>query len=381
MAEEKQKSLGIVIKNAKTKKQKEEKKLYTIVSCCVSAIFLITILVPLLSKGEDKASSGMAYKSVAFDLADLAVDDEAERVLLEMQRYSDIPQQKIAGGLFDKKQKEERQELDKKEGIPAAPDNEYKEARQAKKRAQAKTRGVQRSPSYYSGKTTTTTNPGRLNTSSSGLSTGGGGASSATGTTWTSADKQGQKGTYAKNNNTLSTQQQIATAKDAIRGRVSGLMRTMQESQDAAKNENAEGAMQGASDAFTDPNIKAEGEEEENDAAQLMADAFDAKEFKKALNDPELADLQNKINEEKERQEQEKDPCLIPANKMSWECYWSQALLDLGKQVLQTGLNLLQSYGQAAINAQFNTNNTAGTNPTPTTPAPDVVPDPSAQQG
>ena len=56
MTEQKNKPAGLVIKTAATKKQKEEKKLYTIISCCVGAIFLLTIFVPLLSKDESKAS-------------------------------------------------------------------------------------------------------------------------------------------------------------------------------------------------------------------------------------------------------------------------------------------------------------------------------------
>lgn len=366
MKEQKTGNFGIIFKDAKTKKQKEEKKFYTIVSCCVSAIFLITIFVPLLSNNENKASENY-YKSKAFDLTDAYVEDEAEQVLLEMSKYSDIPQTKIAGGLFDKKQKEERQALDKKEGIPEAPDQEYKKARKKRRERLAKrTRGVSVSPKYGASRPTTT--PGIMQKSST---IRGEGSGSGVGTTWTSPDKQGQKANYGNNNNNNrgGSDSQQGNQKDRIQGRVSGIMRAAEESKEGANSQNLENAMDHAIQAFTDPGIEAEGEPEENDAQQLLAEGI-KEGFKKVANDQNLEDLKNEAEKAKERKEEEKDPCLRPANKMSFECYWGPALMKLGEQVVQAGLNLLQAYGQAAINAHFNQQ-------TPTTT---TTPDPAAAQ-
>lgn len=364
MTEQKPKSFGLIVKGSKTKQQKEEKKLYTIVSCCVSAIFLITILVPLLSKDEDK-SSGKAYKSVAFDLADLAVDDEAEKVLLEMQKYSDIPKQKIAGGLFDKKDKEERQEVDKTEGVPAAPDAEYKQARQIREKKQA--RGVSR-PATYTQRPRTTTTPGSL--TRGGMVSVGGGSTGTSATIWTSPDKAGQKGSNTKGStSTLGTQQLVAAT--GAKGRASGLLRAIEESQKGANSENADIAAQAASDAFTNNNIEAE-EDGLTDGMDEFAEQLNAEEFKKVANDKDLEDLKNEAEKEKEKTETEKDPCLSPKNKMSFECYWGPALLKVAEKLVDAGVGMLQAYGQAAINNHFNPQ-------TPTTPTPTAADQAAAQ--
>ncbi len=349
-----EKSFGLIVKNGKSKQQKDEKKLYTIVSCCVSAIFLLTILVPVLSGGEEK-SSGNSYKSVAFDLADLAVDDEAEKVLLEMGKYSDIPQTKIAGGLFDKKDKEERQEIDKTEGTPAAPDEEYKQARKVRERRQA--RGVSR-PATYTQRPRTQTNPGSL--TRGGMVSVGGGSSGVSTSIWTSQDKSRQQG--SKTNGSTSgiggTQQLVA--KNDIKGRVATLNRAIEESQRGAGAQNADIAAQAASDAFTNNNLEAE-DEGLVDGMDEFADKFNAEDFKKAVSDKDLQDLKNEAEKEKQKTEEEKDPCTKPKNKMSFECYWGPALLKLGEQIIQSGLNIVQAYAQASIDAKFgnnkNTNN------------------------
>jgi len=328
MTEQKPKSFGLILKGPKTKQQKQEKKLYTIISCCVSAIFLITIIVPLLSKGEDKASAA-GYKSVAFDLADLAVDDEAEKVLLEMQKYSDIPKQKIAGGLFDKKDKEERQEIDKKEGLPAAPDGEYKQARQVK---QAK-KGVSRAP-VYSQRQNTRTSTGSL--TKGGMVSASGGSSGTSATIWRSDDKAAQKGYNTKGSGSFGTQQLVAAT--GAKGRPSGLLKAIEESQKGANAQNADTAAQAASDAFTNNNLEAE-EDDLKDGMDELAEAFNAEDFKKAVSDKDLQDLKNAAEEEKKKEEEKKDPCSLPENKMSFDCYWGPALADMAMRILETAVN------------------------------------------
>ena len=340
MTEQKNKPAGLVIKTAATKKQKEEKKLYTIISCCVGAIFLLTIFVPLLSKDESKAS-GRAYKNVSFDLADLAVDDEAEKVLLEMNKYSDIPKQKIAGGIFDKKDKEARQEADKTEGVPAAPDADYKVARDIKQAK--KNKGVARAP-IYSQSAKAATAKGNL--SKGGMVSASGGSSGVSSSIWTSPDKSGQKGAKGAASGAFGNQQLIAAT--GAKGRASGLLRAIDESKRGANSQNADTAAQAAADAFTNNNLEAE-DDGLADGMDELADAFNAEEFANALNDKELTDLKDDLEKEKEKQENKNDPCSQPENKMSWECYWGPALANLATEVLKTAV-------QTGINAAINSN-------------------------
>ncbi len=357
MTEQKQKSFGLILKSAKTKQQKEEKKLYTIVSCCVSAIFLITILVPILSGGEEK-TSGNSYKNVAFDLADLAVDDEAEKVLLEMSNYSDITKQQISGGLFSKKQKEKRQEVDKKEGLPPASDKEYKKARERKTAQQAKRTGVSR-PTTYSQRPRTQTATGSFTRGSNASVSGG--SSGVSTSIWTSPDKKQQGSKANGSTSNIGTQQLVAAT--GAKGRASGLIHAIEESQKGANSQNADIAAQAAADAFTNDNVEAE-DEDLPDAAEELAEAFNADEFKKVANDKDLEDLKNEAEKEKQKTEEEKDPCTKPKNKMSFECYWAPALLKVAESVVNAGLNIAQTYATASINNKFGTSTTP--NPTAT---------------
>ncbi len=337
MAEEKQKSFGIILKDSKTKKQKEERKLYTIVSCCVSVIFLITIFVPFLTNGEEK-SSGKAYKNIAFDLADLEVDDEAERTLLEMNRYKDIPQQNLSGSLFTKKQKEERQQVDKVKGVPPAADKEYLQARKTKKKKQVK--GVKRPATTYTQRNSTKTSTGNM--SKSGMVSVSGGSSGVSGSIWTSPDKAGQNGgKNAKNGNigSYGSQQLVASANP--KGRISSLTRAVQESQRAADSNNSDVARQAVVDAFTDNNIEAEDGELEGEVEDL-AEKFNPEELKKLGNDKDLLDFKNDLDDAKDDAVANSDPCAEMKNKMSFQCFWGPALMDLVKAV-----------GIAAINYGF----------------------------
>lgn len=332
-----EKSFGLIVKNGKSKQQKDEKKLYTIVSCCVSAIFLITILVPVLSGGEEK-SSGNSYKSVAFDLADLAVDDEAEKVLLEMGKYSDIPQTKIAGGLFDKKDKEERQEIDKTEGTPAAPDEEYKQARKVRERRQA--RGVSR-PATYTQRPRTQTNPGSL--TRGGMVSVGGGSSGVSTSIWTSQDKSRQQGskTNGSTGGIGGTQQLVA--KNDIKGRVATLNRAIEESQRGAGAQNADIAAQAASDAFTNNNLEAE-DEGLADGMDEFADKFNAEDFKKAVSDKDLQDLKNEAEKEKDKKEDEADPCKSRNRAIRMECRREQFLEKIMEKLIDAAVDIATSY-------------------------------------
>ena len=326
----------------KTKQQTEEKKLYTIVSCCVSAIFLITIIVPLLSSGEDK-TSGNSYKSIAFDLADLAVDDEAEKVLLEMQKYSDIPTQKIAGGLFDKKDKEKRQETDKKEGIPAAPDTEYKQAR---KRKQAKSSGV--SKPIYTAKARPTTTTGSL-TRSNTIS-GGSGSSGVSTSIWRSDDKSKQQSGQKSNTGNIGTQQLVA-ATGARNKKATAFVHAVEESQKGANSQNADTAAQAAADAFTNNNVEAE-EDDLKDGMDELAEQFNADEFKKATNNNELTDLKNELDKENEDKKDEADPCKSRNKAIRMECRREQFLEKMMEKLIDAAVDIATSYATGEVSGR-----------------------------
>ena len=356
MAEQK-KDFGIVLKSAKTKKQKEEKKLYTIVSCCVSAIFLITIFVPFLTNGEEK-SSGSAYKNVSFDLADLATDDEAEKVLLEMNKYSDIPKQKVFGGLFTKKQKEERQEVDKKQGLPPAADSEYLEAR--KQKQSKRTRGVSRTPVYTQRQITKT--PTGTMTKGGMVSTSGGSSGVST-SIWTSQDKAGQKGTSNTKGSTGSFGTQQLVAATGAKGRASGLLRAIEESQKGANSQSADVAAQAAADAFTNNNLEAE-DGDLQDGMDELAEKFNADELKRILNDKDLTDLKDTLDDAKDKAENDGDLCKSRKKADRMQCLREKmleqvvkGLIDLAKSAASTAIN-------AAINAKYgiNTNNSNNSN-------------------
>lgn len=301
MTEKKEKELGIVMRGPKTSKQKEEKKFYTIVSCCVGAVFLLTIFVPLLAK-SDKGAADLYRNYNAYDLVDLATDDEAERVLLEMNQYSDIPGAHITDTLFSQEEKEERQEDDEEYGTPGAPDKEYQEGYQRKEFRRKNTSSYRNSGG---GRTTTT--PGKLSTGNSISSRGGGGGLTAT-NTWTSADKNKQQA--GKNNNNFTANEKKQLTASVPKGRSQNtFLKSITESKDAANSKDFNAAANKAADAFTNQNIEADKDENLKDGIDLLGDKFNEDALKGALNDDALTDLENKINEEKDKAEKEEDPC------------------------------------------------------------------------
>lgn len=305
MTEKKEKELGIVMRGPKTSKQKEEKKFYTIVSCCVGAVFLLTIFVPLLAK-SDKGAADLYRNYNAYDLVDLATDDEAERVLLEMNEYSDIPGAHITSTLFSQEDKEDRQADDEEYGTPGAPDEEYSAGQKARER-KLSSRAItsQRGVSRNTGRNATTTTPGKLSTGSP-ISTRGGGLTATN--TWTSADKNKQQA--GKNNNNFTANEKKQLTASVPKGRSQNtFLKSITESKDAANSKDFNAAANKAADAFTNQNIEADKDENLKDGIDLLGDKFNEDALKGALNDDALTDLENKINEEKDKAEKEEDPC------------------------------------------------------------------------
>ena len=341
-----QKKLGVVIKSAKSRQQKDEKKLYTIISGCVAVVFLLSIFVPLLSSGEDKSPS-QRYKEAVFDLADLAVDDEAEKVLLDMKKYSDIPEKQISGSIFTKKEKEVRQKKDKLEGIPAAPDEEYKQARKTRNTRKSN-RKTSRTPAYRQSNSSATKKTTTGNLSRSGMVSISGGSSGVSSSVWTSQDKSGQKNSAAKGSTgSLGTQQLVAST--GAKGRSSGLLRAIEESKKGADSKNADVAAQAATDAFTNNNIEAE-EDDLKDGMDALADQFNADEFQKALNNNDLTDLKNEAEKEKEKNEnKDADPCKSRNKAIRMECMREQFLEKLMEKLVDAAVDVAQAYAEKGL--------------------------------
>lgn len=335
MTEKKEKELGIVMRGPKTSKQKEEKKFYTIVSCCVGAVFLLTIFVPLLAK-SDKGAADLYRNYNAYDLVDLATDDEAERVLLEMNQYSDIPGAHITDTLFSQEEKEERQEDDEEYGTPGAPDKEYQEGYQRKEFRRKNTSSYRNSGG---GRTTTT--PGKLSTGSSISTRGGGGGLTAT-NTWTSADKNKQQGIRSNKTDTFGNKQQLTVS--APKGRSQNtFLKSITESKDAANSKDFNAAANKAADAFTNQNIEADKDENLKDGIDLLGDKFNEDALKGALNDDALTDLENKINEEKDKAEKEEDPCKSKDRATRLTCKSEEMMEKLFDKFLDLASKLIEN--------------------------------------
>ena len=335
MTEKKEKELGIVMRGPKTSKQKEEKKFYTIVSCCVGAVFLLTIFVPLLSK-SDKGTSDLYRNYNAYDLVDLATDDEAERVLLEMNEYSDIPGAHITSTLFSQEEKEERQEDDEEYGTPGAPDKEYQEGYQRKEFRRKNTSSYRNSGG---GRTTTT--PGKLSTGSSISTRGGGGGLTAT-NTWTSADKNKQQA--GKNNNNFTANEKKQLTASVPKGRSQNtFLKSITESKDAANSKDFNAAANKAADAFTNQNIEADKDENLKDGIDLLGDKFNEDALKGALNDDALTDLENKINEEKDKAEKEEDPCKSKDRATRLACKSEEMMEKLFDKFTDLAITLIEN--------------------------------------
>lgn len=326
----------LIIKGPRTQKQKEERKLYTIISCCAGAIFLIALIFPLMSNGGQKPSD-MAYSSFsAPDLADQYIDDESEKILLEMNNYSDIPQQKVAGGIFSEKSKEERQKSDATKGLPSAPDEEYKKA--YSKANARRTARISRAASS-GGRTATTM--GSMKTGS--MASVSGASSGVSASIWTSEDKKKQQA-GAKTGSTLgSLGTQQLTASIGNKGRSNSFIKAAEKSAEAAKSENYDTAGQLAAEAFTNEGLKAE-DEDLTEGMDKFAENFDSEKLGKALNNDALTDLKNEMDKEKDKADKEEvDPCKSKDNATRRACQRDELLLDIFGKLTDTALSIVET--------------------------------------
>ena len=337
MTEEKK---PLIIKGPKTKKQKEEKKFYTIISCCVGAIFLITLIFPLISNSNQKPSE-IAYSSFSEpDLANQYIDDESERILLEMNNYSDIPEQKVAEGLYSKEEKEARQKEDEEKGIPAAPDEEYKKSYS---KARARVKAAKLANSARSASSTTTA---KGNMKDSKMATAPGGGSGVTSSIWTTPDKKNQQAGNKTGNRTTDIKTQQLTASLDKKGRSNSFIRAAEKSSEAGQalnKGNNDSASQLATEAFVNDSLKAE-DDDLTDGMDAFAENFDSEKLEKALNNDALTDLQNEMDKEKDKSDKtEVDPCKSKDNATRRACKRDELLGDLFKKMADTALEIVKT--------------------------------------
>ena len=325
MSEEKQKDLGIIMRSAKVSKQKETKKLYTIISCCVSVVFLLSVSFAFFSKDEQKESAEV-YNNISYDLSDLPVEDEEEHAFLNIKKYKDIFKKKIKGGLFSKKQKEARQKKDKEEGLYDGPDEEYRTARREKRA----TKNQASRPAY-----TTRNSSGSL--SKGGMVSTSGGSSGVSGSTWSSRDKTAPKpAPQAKTGNN----QLVASVG---KGKAATLLRAIEESKKGADSNDADISARAVADAFTNNNLEAE-DGDLKEGMDEFADQFNAEAFKGAVNNNDLTDLKNEAEKAKKKKEEEGDPCKSTNKTIRMECKREQFIEKMMETLLDAAVGIATAY-------------------------------------
>ena len=289
---------SIIMRNGGKRKNKNT-QIYTWGACILVVVFLLSLTVAVKGN-KHKDNSQEAYRKQAFDLGKMPFsDDEAEKYLLASARYEDIAKNDLINGLFSPKQRQKRQLADITDGIPAAPDAEYKAAKEemAVRKSQAKKKNTRvNSPAPV-----VRTNKGQLS-SGSGTGFSGGGSRGASGSTGYYNDNRPQGSKNA--------QQQAALLAQVKGGRDIGFQQAAQLSAAAANAKNMDAAAAGAADAFQGGAKKEskeflEGENEKN-AAALEVDEEDLKsKLEKAGNNEELDKLDTKLNDKKKEKDKE----------------------------------------------------------------------------
>lgn len=323
--------MSIIIRNAGMKRGKDKNQIYTWAACIMVLVFAISIGVAVKGAGKQTPSEE-AYRKQAFDLGNMPFDDDsAEAYLLASNKYNDIAKNDLINGLFSKKQKQERQADDALNGVPVAPDDEYKAAqdeKEAKKIRAALTekrkREVQSRPARIA------TAKGSLSSGSmAGVSGGGGGARGTVSSVGSTAGNV--------NNGSKMSQNQAALIKQIKGGKAMGFQHAAMASAQAANSRDLETAAGGSVDAFQ-KGAAAVGKdvlegELEADSGALNIDEEDLRDkLERAGNSDELEGLDNKLEKlKKEKEEEEAETC--EQNPIQGACLISWGM-DLAKMAL-----------------------------------------------
>lgn len=328
--------MSLIIRSGARKQT--NKQAYTWAACILVSVFLVSIAVPFL--GGKKEQSGQDYMEKAYDLAQLPfTNDAATEALLQADKYKDVAKKDLIGTLFSKKDKEKRQQEDKVNGAPAAPDDEYKQAQIQKEKIAERQAAIAR---RTAGATVTPTATGSL--SSGHMVSGGGASSGVTANIWRSDDKEGSTNrgsSGAGSGLDMNKAQLLASIKS---GRGTGFVDATLKSSAAAKSKNLDSAAAGAVNAFQQ-GAQAKKDEVKTDlekqAEDLTMDPGAEVAKLAASNIPALDDATKKIEQKK------RDNDLAACKNMfaSWNCFLSQ--------IAEKALGMVVNAGESALTSKW----------------------------
>ena len=348
----------------------KRKQLYTWVGC--GMVIVLTLISVVSNMGsESKAPDYSKFSSSRMqDLAALPFgsDAEASNFLRGNPEYSEVSNADLLGSLFSSEDRKERHEKDISEGIPPAPDPEYREILKQKERDeeakiieeariqrrsrdkeiynQEKERVLKKEKEKVSRITknqdqkvrsqNNTTKPGTLE--SNRFSNSGGSASTGvTGSIWRYEGKDIKGGGVSSDiANHVANSQDIAFAKKY--GRNVGLDVAAIESIKGANAESAEGAAAGAIDAFQG-GVDAEGLEKDEQELGLdeelpTIDPSLQDDIGRSIND-EIKNEQNSKNNSsgtaKGKEYSINENCMDTNGHFVRSCFWSNFWSNLGK--------------------------------------------------
>ncbi len=367
--------MAIIMRSSGQKRDQgdNKKQIYTWVGCGLVAVLTLVSVVPNMGS-EPKAPDYSKFSSSRMqDLAAMPFGTDADynSFLRDNPEYEGVSNADLLGSLFSAEDKKERQEQDKAEGVPPPPDPEYRAiAKQKeleeknkqiaenrdkrKKREQeeynqrkkeiAKKKNTKQNQTVRNQNGTTT--PGNFNPS--GNHSVGGGATGTTGSIWRADIKD-----IKNNNNSMpashaTTAQDLEFAKNMGRG---DLYTAAVKSEKGAKADSAEGAMEGAIDAFQ-KDVAAEDLEEDKNELGL-------EELPSGVNPDLQNDIERAINDEVNDQarKNEKSSNTAPGKEYSINencmdtngnfvrsCFWGKFWTKLGEAVIDTGKAVAMAY-------------------------------------
>lgn len=335
--------MSIIIRNAGMKRGKDKNQIYTWAACIMVLVFAISIGAAIKG-GKRQSLSEEAYRKQAFDLGNMPFDDDtAEAYLLASNKYNDIAKNDLINGLFSKKQKEERQADDALNGVPAAPDDEYKAAQDEKEAR--KIRAVLADKKKGDAKTRTAriaTAKGSLSSGSmAGVSGGGGGARGTVSSVGSTAGNV--------NSGSKISQDQAALIKQIKGGKAMGFQHAAMASAQAANSRDLDAAAGGSVDAFQKGATEAGKEflegELEQDSGALNIDEEDLRDkLERAGNSEELEGLDTKLdNLKKEKDKEDANDCSGGLWSSISEGHWDCLAGELVSKTVDYGISKLFS--------------------------------------
>ena len=362
--------MAIIIRNNGQKRDQGDKRkqIYTWVGCGLVMVLTLISVVPNMGSKPKTPDYSKFSSSRMQDLAAMPFgsDGEAGSFLRGNPEYSEISNTDLLGSLFSSEDRKERQTQDKAEGIPPAPDPEYREIAKQKEKAEeaqmiqeariqrqkrdkedykkekervtkkeqeraervAKNKNTKQAPQVRNQNPKTT--PGTLGSGSRFGSSGGNAGTGMTGSIWRYEGKDVKTAGNLPSAHSANAQD-VAFAKD--RGRSVGLDAAGIESLKGANAATADAAAAGAIDAF-------QGEVTPEDLAQDEQE-LGLDELPEGLSTELQDDLKRELGEDINKQAAEQkssttakgneysvnENCMGSDGKYNWGCFWGKAAM------------------------------------------------------